>query len=249
MVTVDDRAGSIDLAVPLRSRGLPVKVERMEYGDVAFVGNGPEGCPVLVGIEHKQVSDILKCIVDGRFAGHQLPGLVAAYNHVWLVIEGGVRQDYRNGMLQVPGGKGGWYPAEIGRRRFMGKELDNFLTTVEMKAGVHVVRTLSQTESADKISNLYKWWTAKEWEEHRSHLAFDEAAEASRRATLVPPNVVRRIAKELPGIGWEKSINVAAHFGSVVAMVAADKEDWMKIPGIGKGLAAKIVEAIEKQWR
>jgi ERCC4-type nuclease len=244
VITVDDRAGSIDLAPPLRARGLPVQVSRLEYGDVRFVGNGPDGVPYLVGIEHKQLSDILKCITDGRFAGHQLPGLVESYNVIYLYIEGVYRNDQRTGILQVPGRNGVWRSASVGTRQFTFRELDNYLNTIELKGGVHVVRTYNQAETADKISNVYKWWTAKEWEEHRAHLAFDEAAETCRRAALVRPNLVRRIASELPGIGWEKSIAVARAFATPIDLVAADVEEWEAIPGIGRTMAKRIVEAL-----
>ena len=73
-ITVDPRAGSADLFEPLKARKLPVRLSKLEAGDVAFIGNGPEGRPVPVGIEYKKLPEMLGCFRD-RFAGHQIIGM------------------------------------------------------------------------------------------------------------------------------------------------------------------------------
>ena len=62
---------------------------------------------------------------------------------------------------------------------------------------------------------------------------------------LVPPSLVRRVASELPGIGWQRSQVVAEHFPSVEAMVAAGVKEWSKLDGIGKKTAEKVVSALK----
>lgn len=241
-IVVDYRTGSADLLPLLQTRRLPVRMDKMLFGDISFMGNGAEG-PVPIGIEVKQTSDILKCITDGRFSGHQLPGLVQTYQYTWLVVEGAWRCDRATGVLQVPR-RGGWVDVKLGSRMFMYKELDNFLRTCELKGGIRVWRTYDRQETAQFIEDLWKWWTAKEWADHRSHLAFDSSGTCDA-ALLVRPNLVRKIAKELPGIGWGKSRAVANHFGNVLAMVSADEAEWEGIDGIGKTMASRIVRAIE----
>ncbi len=59
--------------------------------------------------------------------------------------------------------------------------------------------------------------------------------------------MLRRVAKELPGIGWERSLAVEKHFVSVLAMMLAKSPEWEKVDGIGKTLAQKIVKAIIKR--
>ena len=55
---------------------------------------------------------------------------------------------------------------------------------------------------------------------------------------------MRMVAKELPGIGWGRSQDVDKAFRSVREMVAADEKTWLGIPGIGKGIAGKVVRAL-----
>lgn len=242
-MVVDDRTGSGDLMPLLRRRGCDAALGRMEYGDIAFVGNGPEGCPMSVGIEVKKVADALKCITDGRFAGHQLPGLVNGYNYPYLLIEGRYRPDMHSGLLQISGNKGYWHDAVIGNRKFMYRDFVNWLTTIDLRAGCRVLRCYDRHETAEVIANLYHWWTDKEFDEHRSHLAFNESANDGR-PRLVTPSLVRRVAKELPGVGWEKSAHVAARFTSVLDLAVAGEEEWRDIPGIGKTMAGRITAAI-----
>ena len=239
---LDDRTGSGDLLPLLRARHLPTVLQRMEYGDAAFFGNGPDSCPIPIGIEIKQVSDVLKCVTDGRFAGHQLPGLCTTYELVWLVIEGSFRSDGRSGVLETFH-RGRWSPYQIGARRFMFRELEHWLLTMEMKGGIRVKRTFNRDETADFLRNLYTWWTAKEWDEHRSHLA-PNLSSLPDRALLVRPTLVRLVAKELPGIGWQKAEEVAKAFSSVLELAVAEEDDWADIAGIGKTTARKVVQAI-----
>ena len=57
-------------------------------------------------------------------------------------------------------------------------------------------------------------------------------------------SLVRRVAKELPGIGWERSLLVEETFDSVRTMVNAPLEEWLEIEGIGKGIATKVQEEL-----
>lgn len=239
---LDDRTGSGDLLPYLRARSVPVTLTRMAYGDASFQGYGPDGCPTPVGIEIKQVSDVLQCITDGRFAGHQLPGLIDSYEYIWLIMEGAVRGDANSGILQTMRG-GQWRNYSYGARTFMYRELEQWLLTISIKGGVRIVRTFNRDDTATFLVNLYRWWTSKEWESHRSHLAAN-LSHVPDRAILTRPTLCRLVAKELPGIGWEKAAEVAKAFSSVLNMAVAEEDDWADIAGIGKKTAAKVVAAI-----
>ena len=241
MIRLDNRIGSGDLGHYFEKWRVPFQLCRLNYGDCAIKGNGPNGSTMEVGIEIKKIRDALNSICDGRFAGRQLPGLCANYQRVWLVIEGQFSCDYESGLLMYRRGKK-MEPLGVGTRRFMFHDLDAWLTTMEARAGVRVRRTLSRLETARYIADLHSWWTGKAWEEHRSHLAFDECQVDSE--ILIKPNLTRRIAAELPNIGWTKSKAVAAHFDSVVEMVLANQDEWEQIEGIGKGIAAKVTKAL-----
>lgn len=238
---LDDRTGSGDLAPYLRSRGVPVISQRMEYGDAAFFGNGPDQIPVPIGIEVKQVSDVLQCITDGRFAGHQLPGLCATYEHTWLVIEGSYRRDEKSGILQTFY-RGQWRDYSLGARKFMHRELVSWLLTMQIKGGIRIEYVFNRGGTADFIADLYKWWTNKDYAEHRSHLAAH--VHTPDHALLTRPTLSRMVAKELPGIGWERSAAVAKAFPTVLELAVAEEDDWSDISGIGPKTAAKVVRAI-----
>ncbi len=234
MILVDDRAGSKELLKYFVH--CDAHLVRQPYGDIAFLGEGPEGDLIPVGIEVKTVGDVLNCITDGRFAGHQLPGLNRHYSVVYLIVQGPIRAD-KWGVLCVPR-KGGLYPIMKGSRAFMWRDLHSWLFTMEMMGGVKVRITNSQRETGMLCLALYRWWTAKVWEDHTSHLAFD----LSHRPALLPEyNLVTRMAACLDKVGWKKAQAVGARFKTVKEMVEAEVKDWLEIEGIGKKIAETAV--------
>ena len=215
-ITVDDREGSGKLAPLLAGRGLPVSLGRIPFGDISFVGSGMGGEPVTVGVEVKTVRDVLQCITNGRFAGYQLPGLVQSYQQVYLLIVGEVKACIGNGLLQVRG-HGGWQDATVGSRRFMYKDLHTWLLTIQIKGGIGIVTCSNYNEAILWLSGLWGWWTVKGWEEHKAHLALNTTMESQLRdrALLIQPSLVRRVAAQLPGVGFDKSGKIAERYGTV----------------------------------
>ena len=242
-ITIDSRVGSKDLMAYLPKA--KARLGRLEYGDASWLGSGPEGVPVMVGVELKRLLDMLQSMQNGRFAGYQLPGLQACYEVVYLIVEGDYRPNPRNGLLEKPIGKR-WVSVELGTRRFMYQELEGFLNTQDVLGKVRVRRTKDPRHTAQLLLALHHWWTDKTWEEHRSHLALDESGGLAG-GFLTKPGLKRRVAKELPGIGWGRSIAVAEHFESVREMVNAEREEWMGIPGIDKVISEKVVESIRRK--
>lgn len=250
---VDKRTGSGELAPYLTSLGLPVQVTHLHFADMAFLGSGPDDCPVPIGIERKALSDFVSSVISGRLAGHQLTGLLHSYQETWIVIEGDWRIHDTTGHVQVLK----WEPT-AGKKKptkkvwtdvethtdhaLMYNELEAMILTLEMKGGMVIRHTRDKMHTCKFIRALYHWWTDKAWASHRSHLKFH--SQFADKNLLVRPSLCRVIASQLPGIGFEKSGAVAQHFGSVAAMVAAPESEWIKIPGVGKLLAARIAEAM-----
>lgn len=246
MIQVDDRQGSAELA-PMFPPGVPVVVSRLEYGDFAFIGRGPEDEPVSVGVERKGMKDLLNSMVTGRLSGHQLVGLVNTYHYVYIVVEGMWRFNPNDGMLEERAGIN-WVPIQLGSRRFMAKEVLGFLHTLMVKTGVMVFYTNSRKETAQVVSVLYGWWANKSWDEHTAHLGLVKRHQSGDNAVeLVKAPLLRRVAAELKGVGWKKSREVAKHFSSVADMVHAVEREWRQIPGIGRKMAKDIVEELWKQ--
>lgn len=232
MILVDPRAGSADYVPLLRNLGAPVDVVTLEFGDAAWYASDRA-----IGVELKKLGDVLNCITTGRFSGHQLPGLARTYDEAWLVIEGFWRPG-SDGVLET-WKRGRWEPVQLGKRRWMFRDFDAFLNTVEVKGGVRVKRTTTPEETARVVYGLYDWW--QDYDGHRSHLALNRAGRDS--ALFIRPTFARRVASELPGVGFERSADVAIAFPTVRRMLAATPKEWAAVKGIGKKLAKSITEA------
>jgi hypothetical protein len=250
MITIDNRAGSAQLAPLLRQRGYPVELGRTEFGDASWIGAGPDGAPVSTGVEIKGLSDLMACVTDARFAGHQLPGLLQSYDQVWLLVVGIFRARARDGVLeyQVSRGRseGYWKDASHGRRRSMlWHDLAMYLFTMQLKAGIRVAIVDDYQQAAQWIGCAYTWW-ARGWEDHSSHLQMHDSmrGELFDRALLTRPSLLRCVSAQLPGIGKDRSAAVASKFKSVRDMANADEREWSEIPGIGKVVAHKVWTAL-----
>lgn len=240
MILIDPRIGSSDLYPLLHARRVPCTLQSLPFADAALLGRGIEDRPVPIGVERKRLRDLLSSLTSGRLAGHQLPGLLTDYEYVWLVVEG-IWRAGANGIIEIPRGHGKWEPLVNGAKRFMARDVEAFLLTLELRGGVKLRRTRDADETADFLAHLYHWWTHKAYDEHKSHLAMNDARDA---ALLVKPSLVRRVAAQLPGVGYEKSGAVMRAFGTTLNLALGDERAWTQIDGIGKTLAKRIVTAI-----
>lgn len=252
-IALDHRTGSGELAPLFAQYGIKPDVRRLEFGDMAFEGNGPNGrCAITV--ERKRIEDLVQSITSKRLSGHQLPGMADQYDYCYLLVEG-IWRPGPSGELQIAHGSveadrfgGRWLPSHgrgIGYRN-----VDNYLSTLELHAGVIYRRTLGPHETVAMVVDLYRWWD-KAWAEHSSHIAVYAPAvptvgrgriELARRA--VP--LAEAWAMQLQGV-QDKAQAVAQHFGSARAMANATAADWIEVKGVGKVIARRAVEAINEQ--
>lgn len=239
MMTVDDRTGSVELADTLRAMHLEVEVKRMAFGDFAFEGNGPKG-PCTVGVERKRLRDLLCCIEDGRFCGHQLPGLLEMYERVLLIVEGKWGVDNRTLELVEPC-QGGWRPVRLGpSHQILYQQLDNFLNSIAIQSSCLVKYSGSPTETVMQLVDLYNWFQ-KPWQDHKS---LKVLRKTPPKFSFFNPSICQLMASCLPHIGYERSAAVAARFKTPVDMVLGSVSEWMDIPGVGKGIADKVVKVL-----
>ncbi len=241
MIYIDDRIGSKEL-LPHIPKKLSC-LTHLDYADAAFLGRGPDDNPISIGIERKRINDLITSMTSGRLSGHQLPGLRSAYDVVYLVVEGLWRANPRDGILEKPIG-GGWRPIQLGARRFMAKEIWSYLNTLQICGGVLIWKSGSERATGQWLVNLYYWWNSKSLDEHKSHEALHiPIAQLSTKK----PSIVQRVAATLPGVGFNKSKEIAQKFSTVQEMVLAMEGDWLNVPGIGKTLARRITKALTQE--
>jgi ERCC4-type nuclease len=233
---VDRRAGSVELMGPLKAEGLAPELDTLPAGDVEIVGLGPGGRPLLIGVEIKTIPDVLACVRNGRFA-EQLRGMRARYEVRWLLIEGEWRIE--DDELEVRERRG--YRARGG---YAYQEVAAWGLTMAQRGGVLLWRTKDREESVAWLRAMYWWWTSKDFEEHRAHLAW-YTPPATCEAMFEEPGLVQRVAAILPGIGAERAYAASQAFGSVRSMVCADEKAWRAVDGIGPKTARRVVEAVQ----
>jgi ERCC4-type nuclease len=239
---VDPRVGSIDLVQYLK---VPVEVTRLKFGDVSFMGNGPDGAVWSIGIERKNIRDLVSSMDTGRLSGHQLIGLLDFYNLVYIVVEGIWR--VHNGLVEVCVGRNSWRPLGGSReRQYSYAEIANFLNTLAVITGVRVWFTSDPQQTGDWIRHTYFWWQ-KAWNEHRAHLNFQKAPDMPKHARLSRPTLVQRMAKELYEVGWDRAGEIATAFPTMELLMAATQKDLLKIPKIGKKMAESIYQELHRK--
>ncbi len=254
MLYVDDRAGSDELVEPLRKLGLPVEEKRLKSADIAFTGRGVNGTPLLIGVEHKKMSDLVQSLTTGRLQ-EQIERQVQVYDRSWLLVEG--EWDFNDeGKVTMWAGRK--------KRPLRGSppaaELLQRLLTVYTRADVSVWPAHSRRASLIFLVALYRWWTDKDLDEHKSHVGMKSPDAAS----MVPLSDFRRgLMVRLPDIGiaaskaiedrcWDDTLVPAR--GSERKLMFLTTDDWAELETIdrhgngkrlGRSRAERIVEALK----
>ena len=239
MLTVDPREGSQNLIEPLSRMGLPVKKEKLEYGDVAFAARGPNEDVLGVGIEYKSVSDLLQSWHDGRLLGHQMPGMLNSYSLVYLLVEGVISAD-TDDRIRILDGRRGWKPVRSETRY---TNLIGWLETLQSLYGVRVLMSANLLTTCVQVASTYKWWQ-KPYESHGTAVTIHTP---QLRRDLIVPTRIMKVAATFPGVGTEKLLDIEDKFGSIREMVNADVTKWRTVDGVGKKTAEAIVTYVEEK--
>jgi len=241
MILVDRRVGSKELLTPLQASGYDAEITELEYADIAFVGRGPNGSSLDIGVELKNLNDLVQSLRSGRLAGHQLPGLRATYEHAWLVVEGQWRTNDAGMVITYQGKQRGWVPLH---GKMTASELEKQVLTLELCGGLHVRYTNSRRDSVRFMGTLYRWFTDVAADQHTSHLALHQ------QPTLVPISDFRQTVCRFPGVGLKASLAVEVTFESSLRdAVNADMHAWANIVvgerRLGEKTAQRIVNFCE----
>lgn len=213
---------------------------RLSSGDLSFIGNGPDG-PLMVGIELKSVSDLISSLQSGRLQDTQLGGMLNDYQEIWLLIYGRYRPSPKDGItLQVyregnAKRHSGWYDYTFsGSQPMKYGYVEAALSSPSLsRSGILVKRVETIEEAAAWCGVIYRSWT-KKWHEHKLLRTIDRSS-----SSLVPASngMDDRMRQRLDfamafrgcGLGYERSLAVAKHFGSPIEMFTASEEEWANI--------------------
>lgn len=260
MILIDTRAGSKDLVTipPLDSMSTLCK---LDSADVCFSGNGPSG-PILIGIEVKSFFDLISSLSSGRLQAEQIPKMIgdpsknipAAYDVNWLLYYGDYQSNPETGTLQIrrknKGIKGGvhWEDYRIGNRPIPYGYISSFLCSPSFtNTGILSHRVINIQEAAAWIAVLYRTWQ-KPYHAHKSMRTFNKASGINLQPGIDARTQARAVtANTLPGLGYEKALAAANHFGSIREMINADSDTWSEIPVTSaSGRVARIGKVIGK---
>ena len=211
----------------------------------------------LICIERKKCGDLAACINDGRFLFQMQNCKSAGADYLILILEGRYQRNSEDGLLEVPvwvpfvnaGGyhkrREEWQPVKPSMQF---SRFTQFLWELPFLAGIFVLRSENVRGTADLILSLYDWFQRPE--HHSLEQIFKPLVPTVQ---LVRPSLVRRMASELNGIGWEWSAIVANRFKSVKEMVDADVTTWSELENVsssgkqrrlGKKVATKVVSSL-----
>lgn len=243
MILVDSRIGSADLATPLRAMGLPAELVTLDSGDVAFEGRGIGGKVLSIGIELKKLGDLVSSLRTGRLAEQvsRMLGPDPAYDYAWLLVEGRWSADDQGQLVKL--NKRTWKVLPGG---MSAAEFQKQILTFELCGGMHVRHCIARPDTLRFIASLYRWFTDKSMDLHRSHLAVHTPV------TFLPVSDFRAAIQRFPGIGARTSLVVEQVFGgSLRRAVTASVLEWSEIEVVdGKGksrrLGMKVAEKIVK---
>lgn len=240
MIIIDDRTGSKEFKKLLTRAGAKCKVKRLPFADFKIVGNGPNG-RCRVGVERKTTDEIVSAIGDSRFVGHQLPGLLGnrsdgsrRYDFVFVVIEGDRYIDPRSGLLNPQALR------FLPKRAHVYRTVQKFELTLMLKGGIRVVYTKNKWHTTEFLCALNEWFDAS-WTSHKSAYRVEETAPDA--AILADRTMKRKVANQLTGLAWKRTVAADKYFPSIVSMVAGN-------PAFDPGtLSPRLRREAVKHWQ
>lgn len=240
MLLVDAATGSKELADPLRRAGLPVEVTHLDFGDIVFSGRGEYGTPLYIGLELKKIGEFVESLRSKRFQGHQLLGLTRDFDRRYLVLEGDYHHDTK-GRAVVFRGTGKPRPL-LGVANAVALEQE--ILNIQTRGGCWVRHTTGRRDTLRFIEAVYRYWTEKNLDEHKSHMAV--YAPDLDRGLLTPTSDFRRVlCTLLPGIGLATSKAVedrciVAGKPSLRKMLSLDEQQWAELTTTTKGKRGEV---------
>lgn len=195
------------------------------------------GCDVLWraqdgwwGVQRKELADFIASVQDGRLARE-----VAMMKEVAMkivVIEGRI-QYTSDDMLIV--GKRGNHGQGVTRSQFLGMQFSL------MAMDVHIAFTRDQADTAQWVSVLARWSMKPR---HTSMMR--RPGPVSMWGTVGDEDWALHFLQGFDGMGIEKCKAILKHFGGVPMDWSVTEKELREVPGIGKTLAARLMNALRR---
>jgi ERCC4-type nuclease len=122
------------------------------------------------------------------------------------------------------------------------RRVQAYLDQLSWYGGVRVYTTATARQTVAMVIGLHDMFQIPPGEHGSLHKLYSEPIPHIN--LMGRPSLTRRVAKELPHIGWTKSKAVEETFESVKMMVNASEEDWMEMDGVGEKIARDIVRSV-----
>lgn len=224
------------------------------YGDFNFQGQWVDGEEVWVWGERKRLRDLVQCVMSsGRFLRQIQEAHTAGFRFFFSVIEGIFRANPQTGLLEHRRG-GGWETFHVDPRNpdsptIAYSRIDNYLNQIDYYLGVRVRMSSGPSETVRKVTDLYHLFQ-KPPEDHSSLKQFETHRDAGA-SYLSKPSLVRRVAKEFPGVGWDRSRGFDEVFPTLrdlsQAIVEGDEKWLTAVEGVGRKTARAILDASKER--
>lgn len=244
-IFLTDQPNDAELVPIFKSMGNLAVVSPIPHGDFAFFGLWHNDEPIRVCGDRKKLMDLVNSMNTGRYIKQLQEAHESGFDRLFLVLE----WDSRYGIS----GEGGLISARRGdhwepiRPITQYKRVDDYLNELHWYMGVQVKHSHTPRETVRQVVDLY-WMFQRAPEEHKALNQF-YSPPAPTVGLYQKPSLIRRMSKELTGVGWEISKGIEDRFGSVREMALAGEKQWKEVELIGKSKAKKIVEEMWKDWR
>jgi len=232
----------------------------LKCGDINHQGYWVAGEQIWIWGERKKLSDLVTCALDsGRLLRQVQEAHQAGFKFLYLIVEATYRESPVTGLLEVrkpirgAKGQGTWTAYHINPRDSKSatvpySRIRGYLNQLRYYLGVHVYHTASVKETAATVMGIYGMFQVPP-ESHNTLKQFATTPEPVA-SFLHKPSLIRRMAKELPGIGWDKSHDIELELKTAKelcrVLAEGDREKLLGIPGIGKKTVDNIQTAIAK---
>lgn len=166
--------------------------------------------------ERKTLTDFVVSIESGRLFAQALRLVEAPGVRPALVLEGTA--------------------AQLRRCRMRREAIRGALVTLSMFIGLPVLRTRSAEETVETFRYVAE----------QGRAVAQGALPRRGRRPKGRAAYQNHLLQGLPGVGPERARRLLAHFGSVRAVMAADRSELAAVPGIGARIARRIEWAVEE---